>query len=416
MPGLLRTRTPLHRRLAVCRPTARDPGTGLPGVSLCTGVSGTFNDRHRPRSPPIPGFPRSAAQGDRVMVQARVVDRVMVRARVVDRAAEPVCEGQGAWRISCGRIPAEVRGTSAMSVPSTIDHRATGYSLAHAYWLAKASDLAYKDEATIEEQARAWGFDRVRHHQTRFSPPFPLQDTQAYAAASDHMIVTAFRGTEPVQIKDWLSDATTPHHTAPPRARRHRIRPPRLRRRTGIDLPRRRGHPRGVPHQRPDRLVHRPQPRRRLGHARRRPQVPGGAAPGRGRRAHLRSAPHLRPTPGRRLRQGLQEPHVPLRQQQRHRAPDAPSSLSTPTSAHCATSTPAAGCGRACRCSAHSPTGPEAWPPIPWHRPATGCATTSSTPMSPLWRRPWREGPARRPPVPTPSRAQRRPVAEPVAP
>lgn len=264
MPGLLRTRTPLHRRLAVCRPTARDPGTGLPGVSLCTGVSGTFNDRHRPRSPPIPGFPRSAAQGDRVMVQARVVDRVMVRARVVDRAAEPVCEGQGAWRISCGRIPAEVRGTSAMSVPSTIDHRATGYSLAHAYWLAKASDLAYKDEATIEEQARAWGFDRVRHHQTRFSPPFPLQDTQAYAAASDHMIVTAFRGTEPVQIKDWLSDATTPHHTAPPRARRHRIRPPRLRRRTGIDLPRRRGHPRGVPHQRPDRLVHRPQPRRAL--------------------------------------------------------------------------------------------------------------------------------------------------------
>lgn len=102
-----------------------------------------------------------------------------------------------------------------MSVPSTIDHRATGYSLAHAYWLAKASDLAYKDEATIEEQARAWGFDRVRHHQTRFSPPFRLQDTQAYTAASDHMIVTAFRGTEPVQIKDWLSDATTPHRRAP---------------------------------------------------------------------------------------------------------------------------------------------------------------------------------------------------------
>ncbi|WP_405434753.1 lipase family protein [Streptomyces anulatus] len=97
-----------------------------------------------------------------------------------------------------------------MSVPPTIDHRATRYSLAHAYWLAKASGLAYKDEGAIEEQVRAWGFDRVRHHQTRFSAPFPLQDTQAFTAASDHMIIIAFRGTEPAQIKDWLSDATTP--------------------------------------------------------------------------------------------------------------------------------------------------------------------------------------------------------------
>ncbi|MFF2730335.1 lipase family protein [Streptomyces sp. NPDC058008] len=97
-----------------------------------------------------------------------------------------------------------------MSVPLMIDHQTTGYSLAHAYWLAKASDLAYKDEATVEEQVRAWGFDRLRHHETRFSPPFPLQDTQAYTAASDRMIIIAFRGTEPVQIKDWLSDITTP--------------------------------------------------------------------------------------------------------------------------------------------------------------------------------------------------------------
>ncbi|MFB4419480.1 lipase family protein [Streptomyces sp. QL37] len=102
-----------------------------------------------------------------------------------------------------------------MTMPSDVDHRATSYSLAHASWLAKASGLAYQAEAVIEEQARAWGFDRVRHHQTRFSPPFPLQDTQAYTAASDHMIVIAFRGTEPVQIKDWLSDATTPPRPGP---------------------------------------------------------------------------------------------------------------------------------------------------------------------------------------------------------
>ncbi|MFC0599132.1 lipase family protein [Streptomyces palmae] len=96
-----------------------------------------------------------------------------------------------------------------MAVPVTIDHRSTDYSLERAYWLALASDLAYKDEATIDAQAREWGFGTVRHHQTRFTPPFPLEDTQAYTMASDGMIVTAFRGTEPRQIKDWLSDATT---------------------------------------------------------------------------------------------------------------------------------------------------------------------------------------------------------------
>ncbi|MGG2461409.1 lipase family protein [Streptomyces sp. RGM 3693] len=103
-----------------------------------------------------------------------------------------------------------------MSAPTAIDHHATtGYSLPLAYWLAQASDLAYKDEATIESGARSWGFDQVRHHQTRFTPPFPLEDTQAYTAASDHMIITAFRGTEPAQIRDWLSDASTPPWPGP---------------------------------------------------------------------------------------------------------------------------------------------------------------------------------------------------------
>lgn len=59
------------------------------------------------------------------------------------------------------------------------------------------------------------GVGRVRHHHTRFTLPFPLQDTQAYTIASDRMIVTAFRGTEPAQIKDWLSDATTPPWPGP---------------------------------------------------------------------------------------------------------------------------------------------------------------------------------------------------------
>ncbi|MFE1881644.1 lipase family protein [Streptomyces diastatochromogenes] len=102
-----------------------------------------------------------------------------------------------------------------MAVPVSFDHASTGYSLERAYWLARAADLAYKDESAVEHQAAQWGFDQVRHHRTRFTPPFPLQDTQAYTMAGDRMIVTAFRGTEPAQIKDWLSDATTPPWPGP---------------------------------------------------------------------------------------------------------------------------------------------------------------------------------------------------------
>ncbi|MFD5752752.1 lipase family protein [Streptomyces sp. NPDC127033] len=102
-----------------------------------------------------------------------------------------------------------------MTAPVVIDQRSTAYSPERAYWLALASELAYQDEAAIERQARAWGFDQVRHHETRFTPPFPLQDTQAYTMAGDDMIVTAFRGTEPQQIKDWLTDATTPPWPGP---------------------------------------------------------------------------------------------------------------------------------------------------------------------------------------------------------
>ncbi|MFF9644906.1 lipase family protein [Kitasatospora aureofaciens] len=102
-----------------------------------------------------------------------------------------------------------------MAVPTTFDRNATGYSLAHAYNLARAADLAYKDDATIDRQAHDWSFDTVRHHDTRFTPPFPLEDTQAYTMASDRMIVVAFRGTEPREIRDWLTDSTTPPWPGP---------------------------------------------------------------------------------------------------------------------------------------------------------------------------------------------------------
>ncbi|MYT28026.1 MULTISPECIES: lipase family protein [unclassified Streptomyces] len=98
---------------------------------------------------------------------------------------------------------------------SLVDQQATGYSLCQALCMVRAAELAYQDEQTIEAAARRWGFDRVRHHHTAFRPPFPLQDTQAYTLGGQHMIITAFRGTEPAEVRDWLSDATTPPWPGP---------------------------------------------------------------------------------------------------------------------------------------------------------------------------------------------------------
>ncbi|NUT52331.1 MAG: lipase family protein [Saccharothrix sp.] len=81
--------------------------------------------------------------------------------------------------------------------------------------MAQAAKLAYDTPEHVEAAAREWGFDRFRHHETTFRPPFPLEDTQAYTAADDDMIITAFRGTEPKKIQDWLSDANTPPWPGP---------------------------------------------------------------------------------------------------------------------------------------------------------------------------------------------------------
>ncbi|WP_049567889.1 acetylxylan esterase [Nocardiopsis sp. SBT366] len=92
----------------------------------------------------------------------------------------------------------------------TFDHTVRDYELSHVRSLAHAARLAYKDHDAVERTAREWGFQRVRSFRVAFSPPFPLEDTQAYVMAGDHMIVIAFRGTEPAQIRDWLSDINTP--------------------------------------------------------------------------------------------------------------------------------------------------------------------------------------------------------------
>ncbi|MFF3502192.1 lipase family protein [Streptomyces sp. NPDC003247] len=96
-----------------------------------------------------------------------------------------------------------------MSV-APLDHSASGYSPTHAYWLAHAARAAYQPPEKAEQLAREWKFERFRHFSAPHTMPFPIEDTQAYVAASEHMVLVAFRGTEPEQIRDWLTDTATP--------------------------------------------------------------------------------------------------------------------------------------------------------------------------------------------------------------
>ncbi|MFF4285002.1 lipase family protein [Streptomyces sp. NPDC001633] len=98
---------------------------------------------------------------------------------------------------------------------TVIDQKVTRYSVRHALCMARAAELAYKDEPAIDKAARGWGFEQVRHHHTTFRPPFPLEDTQAYTLGGRDMIITAFRGTEPSNMRDWLSDTTPPPWPGP---------------------------------------------------------------------------------------------------------------------------------------------------------------------------------------------------------
>lgn len=96
-----------------------------------------------------------------------------------------------------------------MTTVSELDHTVTDYQLKHVYWLAKAAKLAYASESEIRDTIAAWGFGSCEFFHTELDASFPIEDTQAFIAASDKMIIVAFRGTEPKQIKDWLTDTNT---------------------------------------------------------------------------------------------------------------------------------------------------------------------------------------------------------------
>jgi len=92
------------------------------------------------------------------------------------------------------------------------DSQATGLSLPNARVLGQAAAVSYEDGATCERWARAQGFDENFDF---FSSTGVVahSDTQGFVAQSADLILVAFRGTQPSQPVDWLSDFEASHET-----------------------------------------------------------------------------------------------------------------------------------------------------------------------------------------------------------
>jgi triacylglycerol lipase len=91
----------------------------------------------------------------------------------------------------------------------TFEPNATQYSLNNARLLGQAATMAYRDESVIQSWAIANGFEAksVQCFSQRTQSLAELCDTQGFIAENDLIVILAFRGTEPKQIIDWLSDA-----------------------------------------------------------------------------------------------------------------------------------------------------------------------------------------------------------------
>jgi triacylglycerol lipase len=76
----------------------------------------------------------------------------------------------------------------------------TTYSPLNAFWLARASQLAYNNKSTVKRITGNWGFSKFQFYNNKNT------DTQAFMIANDDTMILSFRGTQPTEITDWLTD------------------------------------------------------------------------------------------------------------------------------------------------------------------------------------------------------------------
>ena len=79
------------------------------------------------------------------------------------------------------------------------DANQTTWSDKNALGCALAAQLAYKDEATIQATTPGWGFTK--------SICFDEAHTHGFATGNETMVLVAFRGTDPEDLKNWMTDA-----------------------------------------------------------------------------------------------------------------------------------------------------------------------------------------------------------------
>jgi triacylglycerol lipase len=89
-------------------------------------------------------------------------------------------------------------------VQTPLDPKAVDFHANNGLWLAAASNLAYMDEGVIREVVKGWGFDKFSFVEAKDREKGI--DTQAFLCSNPEAVLLAFRGTEPKDLKDWLTD------------------------------------------------------------------------------------------------------------------------------------------------------------------------------------------------------------------
>lgn len=77
------------------------------------------------------------------------------------------------------------------------DAKTRDYSKKNAYWLGKASQIAYHGLEKARPEFAAWGLHTCEI--------FDTKETQAYIAGNNDLLLLAFRGTEG-KVRDWMAD------------------------------------------------------------------------------------------------------------------------------------------------------------------------------------------------------------------